>query len=126
MKVTSYSHNRNITSRETPTFYKVRIFLPITKLLPLRTFPRRYLSKLISIFENTINVLGPKLRVSGCTIVARDCDLTTLKLNSNYAIGPRGTCVKIPEDSVIFKKVRHYGQWELGESEFLATGLSIA
>lgn len=64
--------------------------------------------------------------MSGCNITTRGCDLSTLQLNRTYSIGPRGTYIKIPYDSLIFKTVRRYGQWELAESEFLATGLKFA
>jgi FkbM family methyltransferase len=51
---------------------------------------------------------------------------TLLKLNKNYALGPKGTILELPMDRVIFENVRKWGAWELDESKFLARGIEIA
>lgn len=106
--------------------YQLKIWLPVTKLFPIRSLPRRYQRKLNLIFENFVYIFGPILHFSGMTIVAQDQGLTTLKLHRKSPLGPKGTLIKLPEDQVIYRKVKQLGQWELAESEFLAEGLKSA
>lgn len=104
-----------------------RNWIPVTAPLPIKTLPQRLIRKWLYIAKNIVDHIGPKMGLSGARIVGTTPNGNTLlQLNKNYALGPKGTVLELPMDSVIFKSVRNQGAWELDESKFLARGLKIA
>jgi len=101
-----------------------RGWIPLTMPFPIKTFPQRLMRKWLYIVDNVSASIGLRLGFSGARIVGvtRNGNII-LQLNKNYALGPRGTSLELPQDSCIFESVRRRGIWELEESEFLASGL---
>jgi FkbM family methyltransferase len=101
-----------------------RSWIPLPMPHPIKTFPQRLMRKWLYIVDNVIATIGPRLGFSGAKIMGvTQNGNTLLQLNKNYALGPRGTYLELPQDLCIFESVRRRGNWELEESEFLARGL---
>ncbi len=83
--------------------------------------------KMASYRPEFFDKIGARVDISGARIVGTTPNGNTLlQLNKNYALGPKGTVLELPMDSVIFERVRNWGAWELDESKFLARGLKEA
>jgi|688.fasta_scaffold97068_2 FkbM family methyltransferase len=105
----------------------LRNWIPVPALLPIETFPQRIIRKWLYIAKNIVSPIGVRMGFLGARIVGTTPNGNTLlQLNRNYALGPKGTVLELSMDLVIFKHVRKWGAWELGESKFLARGLKIA
>lgn len=97
------------------------------KISPVKTFPKRLLRKSYYIAKNIVRPIIWRMGYLGARIVGTTPNGNTLlQLNKNYALGPKGTVLELPIDTVIFEVVRKWGYWELDESKFLAHGLKIA
>lgn len=105
----------------------VRNWIPVPAFLPIKTFLQRLIRKNGFIAENIVTNIGGRVGFSGARIIGITPNGNTLlQLNKNYALGPKGTVLELPMDSVIFEHVRNWGAWALDESEFLARGLKVA
>jgi FkbM family methyltransferase len=101
-----------------------RSWIPIPQPYPLKTFPQRLIRKWIGLADNVMATIGLGFGFSGARVVGvLQNGNTLLQLNKNYALGPRGTKIELPQDLCIFESVRRRGIWELDESEFLARGI---
>ena len=101
-----------------------RIWIPVPAPLPIKTFPQRLIKKWLSIAKNIVSLIGVGMGFVGARIVGVTPDGNTLlRLNKDYALGPKGTVLELPRDLAIFDSVRKRGIWELEESEFLARGI---
>jgi FkbM family methyltransferase len=101
-----------------------RNWIPLTKPTPVKTFPKRLITKFLVIAKNIVFPIGVRFGFSGAKIVGvTENGNTLLRLNKNYALGRKGTDLELPRDLAIFESVRKWGHWELQESEFLASGL---
>jgi len=99
----------------------------MTKLFPIKSFPKRLLTKWIFIFDNIFWFIKRKFGFSPTQIVGvTPSGNTLLKLNRKFPIGDSGFIVELPRDDVIFRSVSRSGSWEIEESEFLARGLKKA
>jgi FkbM family methyltransferase len=105
---------------------RITKWLPITNPLPVSTLPKRYVKKFPFIIRNLVELLGPKIGLTGATVINSYSINTFLQLRRNYPLGRKGTLIEIPKDLVIFEKIRRFGHWELAESKFLASGLRKA
>ncbi|CAB4911503.1 unannotated protein [freshwater metagenome] len=107
-------------------FY-IKRWIPMTKLFPIKSFPKRLLVKWIFIFDNIFWFIKRKFGFSPTQIVGvTPSGNTLLKLNRKFPIGDSGFIVELPRDDVIFRSVSRSGSWEIEESEFLARGLKKA
>ncbi len=101
-----------------------RIWIPITAPLPIQTFLQRLIRKWLYIAMNIVSLISVQIGFTGARIVGVTPDGNTfLRLNKDYALGPKGTVLELPRDLIIFEAVRKRGFWELEESNFLAQGL---
>jgi FkbM family methyltransferase len=101
-----------------------RSWVPLPRLFPIKTFPKRLIRKCLYI---AARLIGNRLGLVGARIVGfSPSGNTMLKLNKNYALGRKGTVLELPQDRVIFESVKYHGCWELEESQFLARGLKRA
>lgn len=71
------------------------------------------------------NALVHKFRLLGQNDMAEKVGLTEegnslLELRSDCAVGAAGSTLELPEDGLIYKRIKRLGQWELEESKFLA------
>jgi FkbM family methyltransferase len=106
---------------------KLTLWVPLTKPIPAKTFPRRLLAKWLFICRNIIMYLGPKHGFFGAKSVGiSPMGNSLLRLNKNYALGSKGFVVQLPKDQVIFESVRKNGAWEIEESKFLSDHLKKA
>ena len=104
-----------------------RIWIPVTTLIPINTFPQRLIRKWRFLAKNIFYTIGSRLGFFGARIVGVTISGNTqLKLNKDYALGCKGTILELPRDRMIFQHVRQKGFWELEESKFLARGLKRA
>ena len=44
-----------------------------------------------------------------------------VSLNALSSIGPKGTVIEVPKDEIIYKELRHRGEWEKDVSDFLSS-----
>jgi FkbM family methyltransferase len=99
----------------------------MTRLFPIKSFPKRLLVKWIFIFHNIFWFTKVKFGFSPTQIIGvTPTGNTQLKLNRKFPIGESGFIVELPRDDVIFRSVSRSGSWEIQESEFLARGLKSA
>ena len=102
-----------------------RVWFPLPQARPIKTFPERLTRKLIWINNNSFKKLCVRIGLLGATIVGQSSNGNTiLKLNKDYALGPKGTLIELPQDQAIFESVKNRGNWELEESRFLARNLN--
>jgi FkbM family methyltransferase len=107
--------------------YKWLSWVPFTKPIPLRNFPQRLCRKWTFIGRNILMYFGPKYGFFGAKFVGLGpMGNSLLRLNQDYALGPKGFMVQLPRDQVIFENVRKHGSWELKESQFLCVHLKNA
>jgi hypothetical protein len=83
-----------------------------------------FIMRRIVAIRSHVTYLACKIRFSGASIIGNTSsgDII-LSLNKNYLLGERGTILQLPQDQVIFKKIRYYGNWEIEESKFLGRTL---
>jgi len=43
-----------------------------------------------------------------------------ISLNASSSLGPKGTVIEVPKDEIIYKELRHRGEWEKDVSDFLS------
>lgn len=92
-------------------------------MFPISSFPKRLLFRIIDLFLHLITQIvlriGNKLSLTG----AKKIGYEKLRLNRNSILGKKGKDLIIPEDDVIYQKVKLSGHWELNECKFLSEGL---
>ena len=99
----------------------------MTRLFPIKSFPKRLSVKWIFIFDNIFWFAQGKIGFSPTQIIGvTPTGNTQLRLNRKFPIGEPGFVVELPRDDVIFRSVSRSGSWEIEESEFLARGLKSA
>ena len=93
--------------------------------VPLRAIKKIYfIMRRIVAIRSHVTYLACKIRFSGASIIGNtSTGNIILSLNKNYLLGERGTILQLPQDQVIFKKIRYYGNWEIEESKFLGRTL---
>jgi len=70
---------------------------------------------------------GAQIGVCGSSVAGTTAEGNhILRLNRNYALGPKGTLVHIPKDLGMYESVRTSGKYGLAESQFIASGLVSA
>jgi FkbM family methyltransferase len=105
----------------------LRHWIPITRLFPIGSFPKRLLAKWIFIANNIFWFFKHLLGLSPIKIVGiTPGGNTQLWLNKMYPLGPKGSIIELPRDQVIFESVSRFGSWEVEESQFLARGLKLS
>jgi len=99
-------------------------WIPMTSPIPIKSFHKRLVKKWGSIGINSVETILYKFNFTGAKVVGKTPNGNTiLRLNKDYALGDKGTELELPRDHAIFKAVKRWGSWELGESEFLSLGL---
>jgi FkbM family methyltransferase len=105
-------------------FKKIKSWIPLPSLLPLRTFPSRVPLKWKYIFTTLQKLVFLKLgRIGARVIGTNQVGNTLLRLNRDYPVGKKGFVIELPRDEVIFNQLKYTGSWEREISEFLASGL---
>ena len=88
---------------------------------------RKPANRLIYQVRLIVNFLAIKLGTVGAKDLGQAASGNgLLQLRKNYSLGKKGFILEIPKDEVIYRQVKHYGNWELEESEFLSDGLVIS
>ncbi len=102
----------------------IRLWFPLPRLVPLKTFPRRTIQKNRWIFRGCKNRLSVYLNLCGARVVGKTSENNyKLQLNSDCALGRKGDVLEMPRDAVVFNKVRYDSSYDLEESQFLSRGL---
>jgi len=103
---------------------KLKVFIPLTDLFPLRTFGTRLFKKWNFMVRLAGSYFSSSLGFCGAKFVGKAINGNVyLKLNSNCALGAKGFVLELPKDKVIFEYIRLKGKWELDECIFLSGGL---
>ena len=104
-----------------------RAWIPLPKILPIKTFPHRLLRKFTLIINNLMRNLGAISGIIGARKVGNSMNGNVLlRLNKSYPLGKKGLVLELPRDRTIYNRVKRYGCWEFNESTFLAQGLKTA
>jgi len=105
-------------------FKKIKSWIPLPRLLPLRTFPSRLPLKLEFVYKAFKQILLLKMgKIGAKNIGTNQLGNALLRLNRDYPVGEKGFVIELPKDEVIFEQLQFTGSWEREISEFLATGL---
>ena len=104
-----------------------RAWIPLPRLLPIKTFPHRFLKKFTLIIINLLRNLGAISGIIGARKVGNSMNGNVLlRLNKSYPLGNKGLVLELPRDRTIYNHVKRYGCWEINESIFLSLGLKAA
>jgi FkbM family methyltransferase len=102
----------------------IRFWVPVPRLRPFKTFPRRTIEKQKWIFQFCSKRIGALLSLSGAKVDGKTLENNyRLRLNSDCALGSKGFVLEMPRDETIFNKVRYDSSYDLEESQFLSRGL---
>ena len=105
-------------------FEKIKSWIPLPRLLPLRTFPLRMRLKFVFIYKAMRQIVFLRIgKIGAKNIGTNEIGNTLLRLNRDYPVGKKGFIIELPKDEVIFEKLQFTGAWEREISEFLACGL---
>ena len=99
-------------------FKSVTSYLPIVTPLPLITFHLRIYNK----WKFLINYrLLPFLHLKGARKLQElQHGNVLIRLNTGSSLGPKGTVLEVPKDKIIYRELRHRGEWEKEVSKFLS------
>jgi FkbM family methyltransferase len=99
--------------------------IPLTNVLPLKTFWPRLFKKWKFQYGELIYFTGTFFGFFGSKQIGNSANGNSLvKLNRDGMLGTKGTVIELPRDKVIYRHVRQFSKWESEISDFLVKGLN--
>lgn len=106
--------------------YLIRRNLPIVWPFPLNTFVSRFLQKIsILVGDVALRALYLVRRSKARKVGYSNRGNVILKLNSNSALGLKGSEIHVPNDRLFPGRICRYGEWDTSDVAFLLAGLDM-
>ena len=101
--------------------FRLQYWIPLVRLKPVESFPKRLISKIIWIFKRALLNTESLLGFIGAKVTGKsELGNVFLCFRKSCSIADKGRVILIPKDYIIFDSVRFTGKWEIQSCEFLA------